>query len=602
MNERIEYLREKTSKLTSSPGVYQMKDKSGEIIYIGKAKNLKNRVTSYFCKSPEHTLKVAKMVEHVWDYDFIVTDSEYEALVLECSMIKQYSPKYNILLKDDKGYSYIKVTDEEYPRIITATQKKGKGTYLGPFMSLAITKATVEEVNRYFALPDCKRKFPAEIGKERPCLNLHIKKCMGVCTGCIDSESYRKIIDEAILYIKGGSVQSVEELTRKMEEASENLEFEAAARYRDRINYVKKAADNQKIINENIPDTDIINIAVNGKYAYAAVIMYRFGRLYDRAEFPLDNDESELFEIFITQYYTGREIPKNIITEEFENHENVEKLLSERRGDNVKITFPKSGRGKKLLELAKANASNYLSIKIDRTSAEINALSELKKVLGLDKTPFYIESYDISNLGSDSMVAGMVVFENGRPKKSAYKKFTIKNVKIQNDFASMAEVLERRFLHYLDENETDTGFKTLPDLILLDGGKGQVNAVIPVLERLKIDVPLFGMVKDNKHRTRAITNCGGEISVTETKAAFMFLTRLQDEVHRYSITFQRSKHQKEALSLELTKVKGIGEKKAVKLLGKYKTKAALKSASAEEIAKVAGVSKEKAEEILKVIE
>mgnify|MGYP004638312195 FL=1 len=575
-----------------------MKDRNGHIIYIGKAKNLKNRVTSYFCKSPNHTPKVAKMVENVYDYDFIVTDSEYEALVLECSMIKQHKPKYNILLKDDKGYCYIKISDEPYPRLTAELQKNGAGTYIGPYTSAYVAKQAVEEANRIFMLPDCSRSFPKEIGKGRPCLNMHIKRCMGVCTGCISQEDYNAVVKEAVEYIRDGSVQSVEELTKQMEQAADELNFELAARLRDRIKAIQKAADNQKIIiDENMPDTDVIAAAVNGDETCAAVIMYRGGRLADRAEFFLGNGEGEnMLEEFIMQYYSGgREIPREILTENvFEDGDIIEQALRERCGHAVKLVIPKIGRSAKLVALAKSNAGEYLSIRVGRTGREIIALEELAKALGLPEPPEYIESYDISNLGSESMVAGMVVFENGRPLKKNYKKFAIKRVSIQNDFASMAEVLERRFLHYLDPDDTDEGFATLPDLILLDGGQGQVNAVAPVLKRLGINVPLYGMVKDNRHRTRAIATGGGEIAISESKAAFMLLTRIQDEVHRYSITFQRSRHRKEQYTLELTKIKGIGDKKARKLLMKYKTKADMKNAAPDEIARVAGVNNETA--------
>lgn len=575
-----------------------MKDRNGHIIYIGKAKNLKNRVTSYFCKSPNHTPKVAKMVENVYDYDFIVTDSEYEALVLECSMIKQHKPKYNILLKDDKGYCYIKISDEPYPRLTAELQKNGAGTYIGPYTSAYVAKQAVEEANRIFMLPDCSRSFPKEIGKGRPCLNMHIKRCMGVCTGCISQEDYNAVVKEAVEYIRDGSVQSVEELTKQMEQAADELNFELAARLRDRIKAIQKAADNQKIIiDENMPDTDVIAAAVNGDETCAAVIMYRGGRLADRAEFFLGNGEGEnMLEEFIMQYYSGgREIPREILTENvFEDGDIIEQALRERCGHAVKLVIPKIGRSAKLVALAKSNAGEYLSIRVGRTGREIIALEELAKALGLPEPPEYIESYDISNLGSESMVAGMVVFENGRPLKKNYKKFAIKRVSIQNDFASMAEVLERRFLHYLDPDDTDEGFATLPDLILLDGGQGQVNAVAPVLKRLGINVPLYGMVKDNRHRTRAIATGGGEIAISESKAAFMLLTRIQDEVHRYSIRFQRSRHRKEQYTLELTKIKGIGDKKAQKLLMKYKTKADMKNAAPDEIARVAGVNNETA--------
>jgi excinuclease ABC subunit C len=606
MNERLPYLREKTNRLTTSPGVYQMKDKSGHIIYIGKAKNLKNRVTSYFRENPDHLPKVAKMVSNVYDYDFIVTDSEYEALVLECSMIKQHNPKYNILLKDDKGYSFIKISDERYPRITAELQKSGSGTYIGPYTSSFVTKQAVNEANKFFALPTCKRKFPQEIGKGRPCLNFHIKQCMGVCQGNISEEDYNNIVNEAVEYIKSGSEISVSRLTEKMNEAAENLDFELAAKLRDRISAISRAADSQKIVDEDMRDTDIIAIAQNGTDACAAVIMYRNGRLFDRAEFflgDLDSD-SDMFEDFIAQFYkSGHEIPRKVlVAEELPNTEIMQKFLREASGHAVDIISPKKGKLLKLILLAKANASEYLSIKVGRTGREIVALEELAKLLVLTEPPIYIEAYDISNLGSASMVAGMVVFENGRPLKKAYKRFSIKDVGIQNDYACMREVLERRFKHYQDETDTDEGFNRMPDLILVDGGKGQVGAVEPILREMGINVPVYGMVKDNKHRTRAIASSGAEISVSSTKSAFMLITRIQDEVHRYSITYQRQKHQKNSYALEITKIKGIGEKKVQKLFMKYKTKAELKNASVEDIMHTAGINRETAEQVFEFVQ
>lgn len=601
MNERLPYLREKTALLTTSPGVYRMRDKTGHIIYIGKAKNLRNRVTSYFCKSPDHTPKVAKMVSNVHDYDFIVTDSEYEALVLECSLIKQHKPKYNILLKDDKGYSYIKISDDPFPRISSEMQKSGSGKFIGPYTSTFVASQTAIEVNKVFMLPTCRRKFPNEFGKGRPCLNFHIKQCMGVCTGKIPQEEYLQIISQAEDYIKSGSEASVEALTEKMNEAAENLEFELAARLRDRISAIQRAADSQKIISDDMKDTDIIAAAQNGDEACIAILMYRNGRLVDRSETPVGETDSpdKMIQEFMIQYYSSPEkIPREIITEEeIPDNEMVTKLLRETCGRAVDIFSRTRGKGLRLIMMAKANASESLAIKVGRTGREIVALEELAKLLGLSEPPLYIEAYDISNLASESMVAGMVVFENGRPNKKAYKRFSIKNVAIQNDFACMHEVLGRRFTHYKDESETDEGFRRLPDLILLDGGKGQVNAVEPVLRELGINVPLFGMVKDNKHRTRAIATGGGEIAVSENKAAFMLLTRIQDEVHRYSITYQRSKHRKNSYAMEITKIKGIGEKKAEKLFNTFKTREEFKKASPEEIAKAAGVNAALAAEI-----
>ena len=606
MNERLPYLREKTSKLTLSPGVYRMRNKSGDIIYIGKAKNLRNRVTSYFRENPDHTPKVAKMVSHVYDYDFIVTDSEYEALVLECSMIKQHMPKYNILLKDDKGYSFIKISNEEFPRITAELQKKGDGTFLGPYTSSFVTRQTVEEVNKVFSLPSCKRAFPRDFGKYRPCLNFHIKQCMGVCQGKIGAEEYGKIISQAEEYIKNGSEASVETLTEQMNAAAENLDFELAARLRDRISAIKRAADNQKIIDEDMRDTDVVAMAQNGENSCAAVLMYRGGRLFDRAEYDLGapDSETDMLEDFVVQYYSDpTKIPREIIVEEeLPNSEMVERLLREKCGHAVDLSSKKRGRGLRLIMMAKSNAEESLAIKVGRTGKEIAALEALGKLLGLPEPPLYIEAYDISNLGSSSMVAGMVVFENGRPLKKAYKCFSIKETQIQNDYASMREVLERRFRHYQDDSETDEGFSRMPDLILLDGGKGQVNAVEPILREMGIDVPLFGMVKDGNHRTRAIATSGSEIAISGTKSAFMLVTRIQDEVHRFSITYQRKKHGKESYGSGLTKIKGIGEKKAQKLFAAFKTREEFKKASSEDIAKAAGIPLPLAEQVREYVQ
>ena len=601
MNERLDWLREKTYLLTTSPGVYQMKDKTGHIIYIGKAKNLRNRVSSYFAKTPNHTPKVAKMVENVYDYDFIVTTSEYEALVLECSMIKQHSPKYNILLKDDKGYSYIRISPPPYSRITAELQKPSSGTLLGPYTSSFVAKQAAAEAGRAFMLPTCKRVFPRDIGKGRPCLNYQIKRCMGVCTGKISEAEYAEIIKEAEDFIRNGSEASVERLTAQMNEAAENLEFELAAKLRDRISAISRAADSQNIIAEKLPDTDAVAIARNNGEACAAVIMYRCGRLFDRAEYFLgeDDTESAMLEDFVTQYYSGgREIPRNIVLgTEVQDREDIEHLLRDRSGRAVDVMCPRRGRFMRLAKIAKSNAEEYLSIRVGRTAAEISALETLAKMLGLKKTPLYIESYDISNLGSADMVAGMIVFENGRPCKKMYKRFSIKENLVQNDLACMQEVLRRRFRHYLDPEETDEGFKRLPDLILLDGGRNQLAAVNEVLWEMDIEVPVFGMVKDNNHRTRAITADGGEISISETKAAFMLVTRIQDEVHRFAITYQRKKHRRSSFELGITSIKGIGEKRAIKLLTAFKTTEALKNASVEEIAKAAGISENAAKEV-----
>ncbi len=599
-NERLPYLRDKTSKLTTKPGCYIMKSKELKIIYIGKAKNLKNRVSSYFRPWQDHLPKVWKMVSNVYDYDFIVTDSEFEALVLECSLIKQYTPKYNILLKDDKGYSYIRVTNEPYPRLQAVLQKEDDDArYIGPYTSSYAVKQAVEEANKVFMLPTCSRKFPNDFRKQRPCLNFHIKQCMGVCRGKISEKEYNDIVSQAIDYIKNGSEQSVERMTEEMYKASEEMNFELAARLRDRIAAITKASESQKIIDEHIKNCDIVAIAHNGENACASVIMYRGGRLFDKASFFLGDtdDQDRMYSDFLIQYYSSKdEIPRDILLEaDFSELELVSQYLAEKTGHAVHFAVPQRGQLLKLTALAKSNAAEYLSIKVGRTSREIIALEELAKALGLAKTPNYIECYDISNLASSDMVAGMVVFENGRPSKKNYKRFSIKTVEEQDDYACMAEVLERRFRNYYEK--TDEGFATLPDLILLDGGNGHVNAVAPVLQKMGIECPLFGLVKDSKHRTRAVATGGGEISLTKARSAFNLVTSIQDEVHRVAITYQAKKHKKSSFGLQLTKVKGIGDKKAQKLITEFKTKDNLKKASAEELAKCAGINIDKAKEL-----
>ncbi|MCD8007269.1 MAG: excinuclease ABC subunit UvrC [Oscillospiraceae bacterium] len=600
-NPRLEYLREKTRGLTTSPGCYIMKNHAGTIIYIGKAKNLRNRVQTYFHDN-DHLPKVAKMVSNVWDYDFICTSSDYEALVLEASLIKQHKPKYNILLKDDKGYSYIKISDEEYPRITREMQKKGPGTFIGPYTSGLTSSQTVEEVNRVFMLPTCKRVFPRDFGKGRPCLNFQIKRCIGLCRGCFSKEDYAEIIDQAVDYIKSGSKQSVEALTEEMNRLSENLEFEKAAVLRDRIAAITRSADTQKIFEENMPDTDIFAMAKNGGITCISVLNYRLGRLYDKQDFILGEttDDISTREEFLIQYYDRAvKIPREIyIDEELRETDNLRRYLAEKSGHAVSIANPKRGEMKSLLSLAEKNAVEQLSVRIGRTGKEVAVLEELGELLGLKKTPNYIECYDISNLGSTDMVAGMVVMDKCRFAKKYYKKFNIKTVAEQNDYASMREVISRRLENYLDPDCEDEGFKRLPDVIFLDGGKGHVSAVLPLLEEYHLDIPLFGLVKDNKHHTRAVVTAdGSEIQISKSRSVFALLTNLQDEVHRYTITFQKQKRSTHTHETELTKIYGIGEKKAQALLNEFKTKQQLKSATIEDIAAVMKISPEKAREV-----
>lgn len=599
MNERIDFLREKANKLPLTPGVYQMKDSGGKIIYIGKAKALKNRVTSYFRAIESHNAKTYRLVQNIYDFDFIVTPTELDALVLEANLIKLHSPKYNILLKDDKGYNYVKISGDEYPKITYALQTDDKkAQYIGPYTQGFTVKQAVEEANRIFMLPTCNRKFPRDFGKERPCLNYHIGRCMGACRGKISKEEYLNSVHQAVNYIKNGSKESIERLTKEMEDYAEKLEFEKAAQIRDRINSIKKAEMTQHIYSSKTTDFDVVAAAVNMDKCSVAVVKYRGGRIIDKENFFIgeESDSSQTREDFLVEYYSGKsEMPKEIYLDiEIENKELLESYFSDRFKHKVSFLNPKRGEGLTQVTLARSNAEEYLSLKVGRTAKEIAALEDLKNILGLSKTPEIIESYDISNMGEETRVAGMVVFKNGRPFKQSYKKFNIKYVEGIDDYACMQEVIERRIQRYLDGDES---FSPLPDLILLDGGKGHVAAVKQVLDRMGVELNLYGLVKDDKHRTRAIAKEGGEIQVNANKSVFALLTKIQDEVHRFSINFQRKQHKKKQYEMELTRIKGIGEAKAMALLKEFKTKKAMKEATAEQLAQAAKLNKEVAEEL-----
>lgn len=591
MSEKLKELRKKAMALPLSPGVYIMKNKNRDIIYIGKAKALKNRVSQYFGSQNNHPEKVRKMVENVDDFEYIITDSEFEALILECSLIKQHTPKYNILLKDDKGYSYVKVTNEEYRRISYVLQKgDDDATYIGPYKSSFYVKNSVEQAQKIFRLPTCNRKFPQDIRKSRPCLNYHIKQCCGVCTGKVKLKDYNELVDEALSFLKGGDTKSIKLLTDKMMQASDNLDFERAAKIRDQINAIKKMRDKQKVVNTSVEEQDVIAFATNGKKGSFEVFRFADGRLFDRENFIVDDpgDESSARSEFLLRYYTIRDdVPKNIVLDfEIEDAEVFEQWLSEKRGKRAYITVPQKGEQKHLVDMCKQNAFESLAQLEGIIGKQYAVLESLKELLGLKTIPYYIESYDISNTAGDENVAGMVVFENGKPKKSAYKKFKIKSFSGQDDYGSMAEVLTRRFTEYKkaqENGETDTGFSRLPDLILLDGGKGQVGAVKPVLESMGIDVPLFGMVKDDKHRTRAIVSDTGEIAIRPDKNVFSFVTGVQDEVHRFAIGFHHQRKKKSMKSSTLQSISGIGETRAKALLKYFRTLENIKNATLKEL-------------------
>ena len=598
MNPKMAELRKKAMALPLLPGVYIMHGKDGGIIYIGKAKALKNRVSQYFGSQNNHAEKVRRMVDHVDDFEYIITDSEFEALILECSLIKQHTPKYNILLKDDKGYSYIRVEEGDWGKLSYVLQKKEDGaTYIGPYKSSFYVKSAVEEANKIFMLPTCNRRFPQDFRKGRPCLNFHIKQCMAPCTGRVKLADYRESLNQALDFLKGGSSNSIRQLTAQMEEAAENLEFERAARIRDKIAAVKKMGDKQKVVANKVLDEDVIACFSNDGKTCFQVFRFEGGRLFDRESFIFDSGDSDSeTEEFLISYYTLRhDIPKNIaIDKSFDALEDVQRWLSEKRGSKVNLTVPQRGEQAQLVAMCRSNAAEALAQQKGATVREFGVLEELKETLGLEKLPEYIESYDISNLAGTENVAGMIVYRNGRPLKSAYKRFKIKGFEGQDDYASMAEVLTRRFEEYYKAEKSDEGFGKLPDLILLDGGKGQVAAVREVFEKMNISVPLFGMVKDDKHRTRAVTGDGGEIAINSKRALFTFLSKMQDEVHRFAIGYHHTRRKKATFRSSLTGIEGIGEVRAKALLKYFRTIDNISKADLQELEAAPKMTKDSA--------
>ena len=595
MNPKLPELRKKAMALPLLPGVYIMHAQNNEIIYIGKAKALKNRVSQYFGSQNNHAEKVRRMVDNVDWFEYIITDSEFEALILECSLIKQHTPKYNILLKDDKGYSYIRVGAGDWGKLSYVLQKQDDGaTYIGPYKSSFYVKTAVEEANKIFMLPTCNRKFPQDFRKARPCLNYHIKQCMAPCTGRVKVEEYRESVQQALDFLKGGSSNSVKQLTAQMEEAAENLEFERAARIRDKIAAVKKMSDKQKVVANKVLGEDVIASFSDGSKTCFQVFRFEGGRLFDRESFIVDSGDSDTEE-FILRYYTLRpDVPKNVaVGTEWDGMDEVARWLSEKRGSKVNLTVPQRGEQAQLVSMCRSNAAEALAQQKGATVREYGVLEELKEVLGLDSLPGYIESYDISNLNGTENVAGMIVYHNGRPLKSAYRKFKIKGFEGQDDYASMAEVLTRRFEEY-HKAENDEGFGRLPDLILLDGGAGQVHAVREVMRKLDIDVPLFGLVKDDRHRTRAVTGDGGEIAISSRRQLFAFLSKMQDEVHRFAIGYHHARRSKNTFRSSLTSIEGIGEVRAKALLKYFRTVENISKADLEELESAPKMTKDSA--------
>ena len=596
---RLSRLKKRANRLPLLPGVYIMKNKNEEIIYIGKAKALKNRVTQYFGGGSGHTAKVRKMVSNVDHFEYIVCDSEFEALILENSLIKQNQPKYNILLKDDKGYSYVKITNDKWKKITFSRSADKRGEYIGPYSSLYVVKETVDEARKIFKLPDCGRSFDKP---SKPCLNYHIGICDAPCRGKMSLGSYLENVNAAVDFIKHGGADSETEaeLNKKMLAAAERLDFETAAKLRDRINAMKRIREKQKVVRATYKSEDVIASALLGETAAVSVFIFRNYRLCDKQVFLFDgmSDRESLYEEFLQRYYLEKEdIPSRVLIDSSADFSAPERWLTEKSWHNVSFINPKLGEQKALLDMCLNNAAETLSQKAERTGREMSVLDELARLLGLPSAPRYIEAYDISNTAGSENVAGMIVYKDGRPFRPAYKRFKIKSFLGQDDFRSMAEVLDRRFTEY--EKGEDEGFAVLPDLILLDGGSGQMSAVRPVLEKHGITVPLFGMVKDSKHRTRAIAAEGGDISIKSNRAAFTFITGIQDEVHRFAIGYHKQRRSKSMLSSELTEIEGIGKARAAALLKHFKTVKAIKAATADELAAAPGMTKAAADAVYK---
>ena len=582
---------EKAKTLPLLPGVYIIRDKNDEIIYIGKAKELRKRVSQYFKEGADHLPKVQKMVDNAFSFDVIVTNSEFEALTLECSQIKLHSPKYNILLKDDKGYNFIKISKEPFPRITAEFQVLDDSKYLGPYMSSFAVREMVATAQQIFRLPTCNRVFPRDFGKERPCLNFHIKKCMGLCRGKISQQDYNDIIDSAVKFIKQDTDKIIEVLQQNMEEAAEELNFEKAALIRDQINAINKLSAGQNVVNDSLQSHDFIAVAGSGKNCCVAVLRFRQGRLMDKKEHVFFGEENmdDVRDEFLVQFYSTEQPPKNVLLDAMPMDEDIVEYIRLQSKTKVNVGYVQKGENLKIIKMAYTNAVERLARESGRLDKSQRFLDELANMLGLSEAPHTIESYDISNWGDGTSVAGMVVFEDGKPKKSGYRTFKMRTVAGTDDYASMQETLSRRVSEF--EKGAQGQFGVKPDVIFLDGGKGQLSSVLEILAGTAFrDVPVFGMVKDSKHRTRAMVGKDGEIAIAMHKGIFKFVTEIQDEVHRFSIEYQRRNRKSKSYAVTLTKVPGIGEKKAENLMRKFKTVANVKAAEMNDLIEAEGIS------------
>lgn len=610
-------IQEELKKLPDQPGVYIMHDDKDAIIYVGKAVSLRNRVRQYFQASHNEGIKKDQMVRKIHRFEYIITDSELEALVLECNLIKEHRPKYNTMLRDDKSYPYIRVTlGEEFPRVLFCRHvKKDKSRYFGPYTSAGAVKDTLDLMHKLYHLRTCNRTLPRDIGKERPCLNYHIKQCMAPCQGYISKEAYRENVEKAMDFLNGNYQPVMKELEAKMQEASEALDFEKAIEYRELLNSVKQVAQKQKITHSDGEDKDVIAMASDDRDAVVQVFFIRDGRLIGREHFyvTIANDDSEgaILTSFIKQFYSGTPyIPKEIMLQTgIEEEEVISNWLSKKRGQKVNIRVPVKGMKEKLVELAEKNAALVLSQDKEKIKREegrtIGAMKEIASWLELDSLN-RVEAFDISNINGFETVGSMVVYEKGKPQRSDYRKFKLRTVSGPDDYASMHEVLTRRFLHGKKEQEElrekgmeeDYGsFTKFPDLIMMDGGRGQVNIALQVLEELKLSIPVCGMVKDDNHRTRGLYYHNVEIPIDTSSEGFKLITRIQDEAHRFAIEYHRSLRSKGQVHSVLDDIQGIGPTRRKALMRRFQSLDAIKQATVEELAQTESFNTKAAQEV-----
>ena len=596
-------IEEELKKLPGQPGVYIMHDAKDAIIYVGKAISLKNRVRQYFQSSRDKTAKIKQMVSKIARFEYIVTDSELEALVLECNLIKEHRPRYNTMLKDDKTYPYIKVTaSEEYPRILFSRQmKKDKNKYFGPFTSAGAVKDTIELIRKIYRIRACSRKLPQDMGKDRPCLYYHIHQCDAPCQGYISQADYQKSVKQAVGFLNGQYEPVMKYLEEKMRTASETMEFEKAIEYRDLLESVRKVAQKQKITSQSMEDRDIIAMAKDERDAVVQVFFVRDGKLIGREHFHMNltgsESKAEILNSFVKQFYAGTPfVPHEIwVQEELEDAEVIASFLTARRGQKVRFVVPKMGEKERLVELAEKNAKMVLSQDKEKIKREelrtIGAMNQIGSWIGLSGIK-RVEAYDISNISGFESVGSMIVYENGRPKRNDYRKFRIRTVQGPNDYASMREVLLRRFSHGLEETkklQAEGGdlamgsFTRFPDLLMMDGGRGQVNIALEVLRELQLEIPVCGMVKDDNHRTRGLYYQNVEIPIDRHSEGFQLITRIQDEAHRFAIEYHRSLRGKEQVRSVLDDIKGIGPARRKSLMRTFKTIEAVREASMEEL-------------------